>query len=112
SNIAPEHLQLMLKNATDALPEIRRAGALPIGNYSPEPLGDYLGGPNHTLPSSDTAKFASLVGVYDFTKRSSIIRYSKEALEEASQSIIEIASKEALTGHAESIKIRQQKGDS
>lgn len=112
NNIAPEHLQLMFKNATEALPEIRHAGAIFIGNYSPEPLGDYLAGPNHTLPTSGTAKFASPLGVYDFTKKSSIIRYSKEALEEASQSIIEIASKEGLTGHAESIKIRQQKGDS
>lgn len=112
NSIAPEHLQLMFKNATEALPEIRHAGAIFIGNYSPEPLGDYLAGPNHTLPTSGTAKFASPLGVYDFTKKSSIIRYSKEALEEASQSIIEIASKEALTGHAESIKIRQQKGDS
>ena len=112
NNIAPEHLQLMFKNATEALPEIRHAGAIFIGNYSPEPLGDYLAGPNHTLPTSGTAKFASPLGVYNFTKKSSIIRYSKEALEEASQSIIEIASKEGLTGHAESIKIRQQKGDS
>src|SRR5690625_6434522 len=94
----------MFKNATEALPEIRHAGAIFIGNYSPEPLGDYLAGPNHTLPTSGTAKFASPLGVYDFTKKSSIIRYSKEALEEASQSIIEIASKEGLTGHAESIR--------
>src|SRR5699024_6523674 len=107
-----EHLQLMFKNATQALPAIRHAGAIFIGSYSPEPLGDYLAGPKHTLPTSGTAKFASPSRGDTFTKQSSITRNLNGALEEASQSIIEIASKEALTGHAESIKIRQQKGDS
>ncbi len=112
NEIAPEHLQLMFKNASEALPEIKHAGAIFIGNHSPEPLGDYFAGPNHTLPTSGTAKFASPLGVYDFTKKSSVIRYSEAALKEASDSIIEIASMEGLTAHAESIKIRQKKGDS
>src|SRR5699024_2868468 len=77
NEIAPEHLQLMLNNATEALPQIKHAGAIFIGNHSPEPLGDYLAGPNHTLPTSGTAKFASPLGVYDFTKKSSVIRYSE-----------------------------------
>lgn len=112
NEIAPEHLQLMLNNATEALPHIKHAGAIFIGNHSPEPLGDYLAGPNHTLPTSGTAKFASPLGVYDFTKKSSVIRYSEAALNEASNEIIEIATMEGLTGHANSIKLRQKKGDS
>lgn len=112
NEIAPEHLQLMLNNATEALPHIKHAGAIFIGNHSPEPLGDYFAGPNHTLPTSGTAKFASPLGVYDFTKKSSVIRYSEAALNEASNEIIEIATMEGLTGHANSIKLRQKKGDS
>lgn len=112
NEIAPEHLQLMLNNATEALPQIKHAGAIFIGNHSPEPLGDYLAGPNHTLPTSGTAKFASPLGVYDFTKKSSVIRYSEAALNNASNDIIEIATMEGLTGHANSIKLRQKKGDS
>lgn len=111
NEIAPEHLQLMFKNASEALHEIKHAGAIFIGNYSPEPLGDYMAGPNHTLPTSGTAKFASPLGVYDFTKKSSIIRYSEEALKASADSIIEIATMEGLTAHAESIRIRQKKGD-
>src|SRR5690625_2107954 len=80
NEIAPEHLQLMIENATDYLSEIRHAGAIFLGNYSPEALGDYIAGPNHTLPTSGTAKFSSPLGVYDFVKRSSIIRYSETAL--------------------------------
>src|SRR5699024_5974040 len=112
NEIAPERLQLMLNNATEALPQIKHAGAIFIGNHSPEPLGDYLAGPNHTLPTSGTAKFASPLGVYDFTKKSSVIRYSEAALNNASNDIIEIATMEGLTGHANSIKLRQKKGDS
>lgn len=112
NEIAPEHLQLMVNNATEALPQIKHAGAIFIGNHSPEPLGDYLAGPNHTLPTSGTAKFASPLGVYDFTKKSSVIRYSEAALNNASNDIIEIATMEGLTGHANSIKLRQKKGDS
>lgn len=111
NEIAPEHLQLMFENASEALDNIKHAGAIFIGNYSPEPLGDYLAGPNHTLPTSGTAKFASPLGVYDFTKKSSVIRYSEAALKEASRSIVEIATMEGLTGHGQSIKIRQKKGE-
>ena len=80
NRIAPEHLQLMLKNARNYVTKIKHAGAIFLGNYSPEPLGDYMAGPNHTLPTSSTARFASPLGVYDFIKRSSIIEYPKESL--------------------------------
>ncbi|AXI07965.1 histidinol dehydrogenase [Oceanobacillus zhaokaii] len=107
NEIAPEHLQLMISNPTESLDEIKHAGAIFLGNYSPEPLGDYFAGPNHTLPTNGTARFASPLGVYDFVKKSSIIRYSKEALQRASDSIITIANVEGLTAHANSIAIRK-----
>ncbi|RDW21165.1 histidinol dehydrogenase [Oceanobacillus chungangensis] len=107
NEIAPEHLQLMISNPTESLGEIKHAGAIFLGNYSPEPLGDYFAGPNHTLPTNGTARFASPLGVYDFVKKSSIIRYSKEALQKASESIITIAKVEGLTAHANSIAIRK-----
>src|SRR5699024_5911872 len=77
NDIAPEHLQLMIQNASDHTASVKHAGAIFLGNYSPEPLGDYMAGPNHTLPTSGTAKFASPLGVYDFLKKSSIIHYSE-----------------------------------
>jgi len=106
NEIAPEHLQLMIENATDYLSEIRNAGAIFLGNYSPEALGDYVAGPNHTLPTSGTAKFSSPLGVYDFVKRSSIIRYSKAALLKEAQHIEILAETESLSGHAKAISIR------
>src|SRR5690625_5518729 len=96
----------MIKNATEALPEIRHAGAIFIGNYSPEPLGDYMAGPDHTLPTSGTAKFASPLGVYDFLKKSSIIHYSENALQQEANYIQTIANMEELTGHSNAIKVR------
>ncbi|MGM8365406.1 histidinol dehydrogenase [Virgibacillus sp. W0181] len=108
NELAPEHLQLMIQQATDYLSYVRHAGAIFLGHYSPEPLGDYLAGPNHTLPTSGTAKFASPLGVYDFTKKSSIINYSKEALLDASESIVTLAEMEGLTAHANSIKVRKK----
>jgi len=105
--IAPEHLQLMIKNATDYLSEIRHAGAIFLGSYSPEALGDYVAGPNHTLPTNGTAKFSSPLGVYDFIKRSSIIRYSDVALLEESAYIETLAETEDLSGHAKAIAIRR-----
>lgn len=107
NQIAPEHLQLMYEQAQESLPAIKHAGAIFIGNYSPEPLGDYFAGPNHTLPTSGTARFASPLGVYDFIKRSSLIRYSKDALLAGADHIIEIASKEGLEAHAKSIAFRK-----
>lgn len=107
NDIAPEHLQLMINNATDHLGDVRNAGAIFLGNYSPEALGDYMAGPNHTLPTSGTAKFASPLGTYDFIKRSSIIRYTEDALLKEATHIETIAKMERLQGHAQSITIRR-----
>src|SRR5690625_1039744 len=107
NDIAPEHLQLMIKNASEHLSNIRHAGAIFIGNYSPEALGDYVAGPNHTLPTSGTAKFSSPLGVYDFIKKSSVIRYDEKALMEEATHIENIAMTEQLDGHAKSITIRR-----
>lgn len=108
NELAPEHLQLMIDHAADYLAQIKHAGAIFIGNYSPEPLGDYLAGPNHTLPTSGTAKFASPLGVYDFMKKSSIIQYSKEALLKEANYIETIANMEGLEAHAQSIALRRK----
>lgn len=108
NDIAPEHLQLMIENATNYLSKVKHAGAIFLGNYSPEPLGDYLAGPNHTLPTSGTARFASPLGVYDFVKRSSIIQYSEKALLQNADHIMTIANMEQLTGHAKSIELRKK----
>ncbi|MGP4066797.1 histidinol dehydrogenase [Oceanobacillus sp. M65] len=107
NQIAPEHLELMMENASDKLPFVKNAGAIFLGNYSPEPLGDYFAGPNHTLPTSGTAAFSSPLGVYDFMKKSSIIQYSQEALLEASEPIIHLAETEGLTAHANAIYQRR-----
>lgn len=109
NEIAPEHLQLMIENAADHIAHIKHAGAIFIGNYSPEPLGDYLAGPNHTLPTSGTAKFASPLGVYDFMKKSSIIHYSEAALLKEADHIETIATMEGLEAHAKSIEIRRKR---
>lgn len=108
NEIAPEHLQLMIQDAALYINRIKHAGAIFIGNYSPEPLGDYLAGPNHTLPTNGTARFASPLGVYDFIKRSSIIHYSKDALMKEADDIMEIAEREQLTAHKASIAIRKE----
>lgn len=107
NKLAPEHLQLMIENANEQLPFIRHAGAIFIGNYSPEALGDYLAGPNHTLPTSGTAAFSSPLGVYDFMKKSSIIQFSQEAFLDVADDIITLATAEQLTGHANSIRVRK-----
>ncbi|WLV25111.1 histidinol dehydrogenase [Aciduricibacillus chroicocephali] len=105
--LAPEHLQLMVANPMEAMNRVHNAGAIFLGNYSPEPLGDYFAGPNHTLPTNGTAAFASPLGVYDFIKKSSIISYSRDALLQAADSIATIANMEGLTAHAKSITIRK-----
>ncbi|MFD1361189.1 histidinol dehydrogenase [Lentibacillus salinarum] len=105
--IAPEHLQLMIQEPFVNLANITNAGAIFLGDYSPEPLGDYAAGPNHTLPTSGTAVFSSPLGVYDFVKRSSVIHYPKEALNQVSEDIIRLAEAEGLTAHGQSIKIRK-----
>ena len=109
NRVAPEHLQLMIENASDYLSHVKHAGAIFLGNYSPEPLGDYMAGPNHTLPTSGTAAFASPLGVYDFVKKSSIIRYSEKALMREADHIETLANMEGLHGHAKSIAIRRKR---
>ena len=104
--IAPEHLELLLNNPLEYIDKVRNAGAVFIGEYSPEPLGDYFAGPNHTLPTGGTAAFASPLGVYDFMKKTSLIHYSKEALGKEKDSIATFADNEGLTAHGNSIRIR------
>ncbi|MDE6626874.1 MAG: histidinol dehydrogenase [Lachnospiraceae bacterium] len=106
NDIASEHLEIVTKNPFEVMTKIRNAGAIFIGEYSSEPLGDYFAGPNHVLPTNGTAKFFSPLSVDDFIKKSSIIYYSKEALEPIHQDIIDFAESEQLTAHANSIKVR------
>lgn len=107
NDIAPEHLQLMVNNPMELLPKICNAGAIFLGNYSPEALGDYMAGPNHTLPTSGTAAFSSPLGVYDFVKRSSIIHFTNEAFNIVAEDVVQLAAAEGLAGHANSISIRK-----
>ena len=109
NEIASEHLEIMTKNPYDVMIKVRNAGAIFIGEYSSEPLGDYFAGPNHVLPTNGTAKFFSPLSVDDFIKKSSIIAYSREALEEVHKDIESFANAEQLTAHANSIKVRFEK---
>lgn len=106
NKLAPEHLEIMLKDPISFLPKIKNAGAIFLGSFSPEPLGDYFAGPNHTLPTGGSAKYSSPLGVDDFIKKSSIIYYSKEKLEKVSEDIAYFADKEGLDAHGNSIKVR------
>ena len=106
NSIAPEHLEIVTANPFEVMTKIQNAGAIFIGEYSSEPLGDYFAGPNHILPTNGTAKFFSPLGVDDFVKKSSIIYYSREALEKAHRDIEAFAEAEHLTAHANSIKVR------
>lgn len=104
--IAPEHLEICTQDPYSLLSGVKNAGAIFLGNYSPEPLGDYYAGPNHTLPTSGTARFFSPLGVYDFVKRQSVISYSKAAFLKAAGDVSIFADAEGLTAHAEAIRIR------
>ncbi|MCD8039617.1 MAG: histidinol dehydrogenase [Lachnospiraceae bacterium] len=106
NEIASEHLEILTKNPFDTMTKIRNAGAIFLGEYSSEPLGDYYAGPNHVLPTNGTAKFFSPLNVDDYKKKSSIISYSKEALERVHEDIELFAQKEGLTAHANSIRVR------
>ena len=106
NEIASEHLELVTKNPFEVMTKIRNAGAIFIGEYSSEPLGDYFAGPNHVLPTNGTAKFFSPLSVDDFIKKSSIISYSREALEPVYKDIVSFAECEKLTAHANSIRVR------
>lgn len=109
NEIASEHLELMTRDAFNVMTRIKNAGAIFIGEHSMEPLGDYFAGPNHVLPTNGTAKFFSPLGVDAFIKRSSIISYSRDALEPVADDIIAFANAEGLTAHANSIKVRFNK---
>ena len=106
NEIASEHLEIITKNSFEVMMKIKNAGAIFIGEYASEPLGDYFAGPNHVLPTNGTAKFFSPLSVDDFIKKSSIISYSREALEPIYKDIAQFAECEQLTAHANSIKVR------
>lgn len=106
NEIASEHLELVTKNPFETMTKIKNAGAIFLGEYSSEPLGDYFAGPNHVLPTNGTAKFFSALSVDDFIKKSSVISYSKKALEQVYPDIVKFAECEQLTAHANSIKVR------
>ena len=111
NEIASEHLEIQTKNPYDVMTKVRNAGAIFIGEYAREPLGDYFAGPNHVLPTNGTAKFFSPLSVDDFIKKSSIIGYSEEALREIHKDIEAFAKAEQLTAHANSIKVRFENED-
>ena len=106
NEIAPEHLEIVTRNPFEDMTRIQNAGAIFLGEYSSEPLGDYFAGPNHVLPTNGTAKFFSPLNVDDFVKKSSIIYYSREALERAHKDIETFAEAEHLTAHANSVRVR------
>lgn len=106
NTIAPEHLEVMTENPETLLPLIKNAGAIFLGQWTPEPIGDYVAGPNHTLPTSGTARFFSPLGVYDFIKRSSLIKVDKKGFERLAPYVEVLATLEGLQAHANTVKIR------
>lgn len=108
NDIASEHMEILTKNPFETMTKVKNAGAIFLGEYSSEPLGDYYAGPNHVLPTNGTAKFFSPLGVDAFIKRTSIISYSKEALLPAAEDIARFADAEGLTAHANSIRVRKE----
>ncbi|MBE6995134.1 MAG: histidinol dehydrogenase [Ruminococcaceae bacterium] len=109
NRIAPEHLELCVEDPFALLPKIRHAGSIFLGRYTPEALGDYFAGPNHTLPTSGTARFSSPLSVDDFVKKSSYLYYTAEALEPVAERIADFAEREGLDAHARSVTIRTAK---
>ena len=109
NEIAPEHLEVMTQNAFELLPYIKHAGAIFLGENTPEPIGDYIAGPNHTLPTGSTAKFYSPLNVENFMKKSSIINFSKNAINELGEACALLADTEGLTAHAKSVRVRLEK---
>jgi len=110
NDIAPEHLELAVREPQVCVRKIRNAGAVFLGHYTPEAIGDYFAGPNHVLPTSGTARFSSPLGVYDFIKRTSVISYSLEALQKAAPSVSLLAEMESLDAHANAVNLRLRKG--
>ena len=111
NEIAPEHMEIVTANPFEDMMKVKNAGAIFIGEYSSEPLGDYFAGPNHVLPTNGTAKFFSALSVDDFIKKSSIVYYSKAALRDIHKDIIQFATSEQLTAHANSIAVRFEDED-
>ena len=107
NRLAPEHLELMVKNPFDYIDQIHNAGALFLGSHTPEPMGDYIAGPNHVLPTAGTARFSSALSVEHFTKKTSLIHYSESAFKKEADDVICLAMTEGLDAHANSIKIRK-----
>ena len=106
NRIAPEHLELHLEDPFPWLGRVENAGAVFIGDQTPEAVGDYFAGPNHVLPTAGAARFASALGVDDFLKKTSVIAYSRAAFDRDAHSIIRLAELEGLTAHAESVRVR------
>jgi histidinol dehydrogenase len=106
NRIAPEHLELQINEPFDYVGKIRHAGAVFLGHYTPEPIGDYVAGPNHVLPTAGTARFASALAVDHFTKKTSIIHYSKRAFKKEAADVMRLAEVEGLDAHVKSIKVR------
>ena len=111
NTIAPEHLEICMKNSNEIIKKIDNAGSIFIGKFSPEAMGDYIAGPNHVLPTSGAARFSSGLSVNDFVKRHSLIKISKTGIERLGPSVINLAQHENLEGHANSIKVRLKKGN-
>ncbi|MBS9782246.1 MAG: histidinol dehydrogenase [Arcobacter sp.] len=111
NEIAPEHLEVMTKNPFELLPFVKHAGAIFLGENTPEPIGDYIAGPNHTLPTGSTAKFYSPLNVEDFMKKSSIISFSKGAIDGLGEACAILADTEGLTAHAKSVRVRLENKD-
>ncbi|MFZ3138002.1 MAG: histidinol dehydrogenase [Thermodesulfovibrionales bacterium] len=105
--IAPEHLEIMTKNPKKILPMIRNAGAIFLGEWTPEALGDYSAGPNHTLPTGGTARFSSPLGVYDFIKRSSLLSFTQNGFKKLAMTVKTIAEAEGLEAHANTVRVRE-----
>jgi histidinol dehydrogenase len=108
NRLAPEHLEVIVESPFDYIDRIQNAGALFLGPYTPEPMGDYIAGPNHVLPTAGTARFSSALSVSHFTKKTSLIHYSKAAFEQEADDVITLARTEGLDAHANSVKIRRK----
>jgi histidinol dehydrogenase len=106
NRIAPEHLELHMRDPFEVLGNIRNAGAVFVGDYTPEPVGDYMAGPNHVLPTAGTARFASALSVDNFIKKTSVIQYTQKAFRREAADIMRLAEIEGLGAHARSVKIR------
>ncbi len=109
NQVAPEHLELQVADAMDYIGQIEHAGAIFVGPYTPEPVGDYVAGPNHVLPTAGTARFSSALSVDHFVKKSSLVRYSRDALKREAKDIIRLAEVEGLDAHAQAVRLRLDK---